>query len=666
MQITDEEIYIVMPDGVRLAARLWKPASAEQHPVPAILEYIPYRKRDDTRHRDEQIHPYLAANGYAAIRVDMRGSGDSEGLLLDEYLPIEQQDGVAVVGWLAEQPWCTGNVGMFGLSWGGITSLQIAALAPPALKAIIPVGASVDRYYDDACYFVGCFPGETVGWGSVMFGYNSRPPDPVIFGPKWRQAWLDRLNSTPMFLQTWLEHQRRDDYWLQGTICTDYSRIKVPVYAISGWNDCWPNTVLRLMENLDTPCKGLLGAWSHMYPDQAHPGPAANFGGEALRWFDRWLKEIDNGVELEAPLTCYIQDRAAIDPMDDHRPGRWVDVAAWPASDQSLAAFFPTSDGLRSSPSTSDGIAPVNSPLSVGKMSGEYMPLAQEHNDASLPGNQREEDAGSTTFDTEPLAEPLEFLGTPRITLNVASSAPCGLVAVRLCDVSPEGDSALITYGILNLAQREGREGPRPVEPGKRYQVSVRLNDVGYRIAKGHRLRLAVSNSMWPMAWPVPDRHELTLHLDQCRLDLPQQRVDLSDVERSTFAAAQRSEPCRIDAHTEGTAKRSLSQDLTTGLHHYRVLHDHGRSYLQSSDLVSEGEVEQHFSIRDDDPSSAKARYRFRFCLERGDWRVRTEGWLEMTCDKSNFYLDASLSAFENDEQIFERQWQVPIIRDGF
>ena len=294
------------------------------------------------------------------------------------------------------------------------------------------------------------------------------------------------------------------------------------------------------------------------------------------------------------------------------------------------------------------------------------MPLAQDHNDGGLPGNQREEDAGSTTFDTEPLADPLEFLGTPRISLSVASSASCGLVAVRLCDVSPNGDSALITYGILNLAQREGREAPLPVEPGKRYLVSVRLNDVGYRIAKGHRLRLSVSNSMWPMAWPVPERHELTLHLEECCLELPQQDVELSDADRSTFATAQRSEPGRIDSLSEGAVKRELSRDLVTGLHHYRVLHDHGRNYLHSSDLVSEGKVEQHFSIRDDDPSSARACYRFRFGLERGDWRVRTEGWLEMTCDNSSFYLNASLLAFEGDEQIFERQWQVPIARDGF
>ena len=178
--LIDEEIYIPVSDGVKLAARIWRPASSSHNPVPAVLEYIPYRKRDGTRARDETLHPALAANGYACVRVDMRGSGDSEGLQMDEYLPVEQQDGVEIIKWLAGQTWCTGSVGMFGLSWGAISALQVAALAPPGLKAIIPVGASVDRYYDDGCYFVGCLAGETVGWGAIMFGFNSRPPDPAI------------------------------------------------------------------------------------------------------------------------------------------------------------------------------------------------------------------------------------------------------------------------------------------------------------------------------------------------------------------------------------------------------------------------------------------------------------------------------------------------------
>ncbi|MDX1576197.1 MAG: CocE/NonD family hydrolase, partial [Kiloniellales bacterium] len=175
-----ETAWIEMPDGCRLAARLWLPEDAEQSPVPAILEHLPYRRRDYTRLRGDEMHRYFAGHGYAGVRVDIRGSGDSDGILEDEYLQQELDDAVAVIDWLAWQPWCSGLVGMTGISWGGFNALQVAALRPPPLKAVITACSTDDRYADDVHYMGGCLITENLEWASTMFGFNARPPDPEV------------------------------------------------------------------------------------------------------------------------------------------------------------------------------------------------------------------------------------------------------------------------------------------------------------------------------------------------------------------------------------------------------------------------------------------------------------------------------------------------------
>ena len=216
---------------------MWLPVDAEASPVPAILEYLPYRRREGTAERDALTHPYVAGHGYACVRVDMRGSGDSEGVLTDEYLPLEQDDAVEVIAWLAAQPWCTGRVGMMGHSWGGFNALQVAARRPPALRAILTSCSTDDRYADDIHYMGGALLLDNLRWASTMFAHNSRPPDPAVVGDRWRELWLARLRGSGLWLDTWLRHQRRDAFWRQGSVCEDFSAIECPVFAVGGWLD---------------------------------------------------------------------------------------------------------------------------------------------------------------------------------------------------------------------------------------------------------------------------------------------------------------------------------------------------------------------------------------------------------------------------------------------
>ena len=494
-----ENIWIPMPDGCRLAARLWMPAPASAGPAPAIIEYIPYRKRDGTRERDEAMHRYFAAHGYAALRIDLRGSGESDGVLHDEYLDQELDDGVAAIDWIARQPWCNGRIGMIGKSWGGFNALQIASRRPPNLSCVISVCAADDRYSDDAHYMGGCLLNENLIWGSVLFTLNALPPDPELVGDRWRAMWRERLEHDLPFPLIWLRHQRRDEFWKHGSVAEDYGAIGCPVYAIGGWADGYSNAVPRLLQHLEVPKKGLVGPWGHQYPHDGRPGPAIGFLQEALRWWDYWLRDVETGIMDEPAYRVWMQEGGLVrDPGADQR-GRWITESAWPSPNVEWADLYPGRDGLSRTRSAA-GKFTVNSAQTTGKAAGSWCAFGFE---GELPLDQREDDAQSACFDSAPLDEPLELLGAPRIRLSVSASERVAFLCVRLNDILPDGTSVRITYGLLNLTHRDSHESPEAVTPGRRFIVSMQLNDVAYSVAAGHRLRLAVSTCYWPLAWPA-------------------------------------------------------------------------------------------------------------------------------------------------------------------
>ncbi|WP_278265813.1 CocE/NonD family hydrolase [Nocardia sp. AG03] len=331
-----ENVFIPMRDGVRLAARLWRPVSDE--PLPAVLEYIPYRKRDLTRDRDAVNHTYLAGHGYVTIRVDLRGSGDSDGVLRDEYLPTEHEDACDVIAWLAAQPWCDGSVGMMGISWGGFNSLQVAAHRPPALKAIVTASATEDLYVDNMHYMGGCLLSDNLSEATVMFAFNSLPPDPAIVGDRWREMWHERLEGSGLWIEQWLEHQHRDDYWKRASVNEDYAAVRCPVLAVGGWADGYTNAIFRLLEHLDVPRRGLIGRWGHKYPHLGVPGPAIGFLQEMVRWWDHWLKGRDSGIMDEPMLRVWMQDSISPHPSYEQRPGRWVSEPSWPSLTSTMSS----------------------------------------------------------------------------------------------------------------------------------------------------------------------------------------------------------------------------------------------------------------------------------------------------------------------------------------
>jgi hypothetical protein len=641
-----EHCWIPMPDGCRLAARIWLPADAEASPVPAIVEYIPYRKRDFTRVRDEPMHHYFAGHGYAAVRVDVRGSGESEGVLADEYSEQELADGVALIGWLAAQPWCTGAVGMIGKSWGGFNVLQIAARRPPALGAVVTVCGSDDRYADDAHYMGGCLLNENLTWGSVLLTFSALPPDPALVGERWRAMWLERLDHAVPFPEVWLRHQRRDAYWKHGSVCEDLGRIICPVYAVGGWADAYTNAIPRLLARLSTPSKGLIGPWGHVYPHRGVPGPAIGFLQEALRWWDQWLGGVETGV-MDGP--CY---RAWMGE-------RWIAEASWPSPRIAWRRWALGGEGA-SSP------VEVRSPQSVGVAAGDWCSFG---GDGDGPADQRDDDARSLTFDSEPLCERLEILGAPVAVLEVAADRPQALLAVRLNEVLPDGSSARVTYGLLNLTHRDGHEHPEALEPGRWYGVRVALNHVAHAFAAGSRLRLAISTAYWPMVWPSPAPVRLMVLTRGSAVELPVRPPDPADERLPPFAEP---EGAPLPSYTElrpvrveRTVERDGDEVVQTIASEGGAFRAGGPGRLDAIDLEVEESSVRRYRIRDDDPLSARAEVAHRIGLRRADWAVSVQIHASLRATGESFELRARLDAFEGDTLVRSRRWKCRMPRDG-
>ena len=509
-----------MPDGTRLASRLWIPEGAEEDPVPAILEYIPYRKRDYKRVRDDANAGYVAGYGYAVIRADIRGSGDSEGVLRDEYLEQELEDGEEIIRWIASQNWCNGRVGMIGISWGGFNGLQIAARRPEALKAVITVCSTDDRYADDVHYIGGCLLGDNLSWASVMFGRNSLAPDPEVVGQGWKEMWLKRLEHSGLWLKNWLEHQHRDDYWKHGSVCENYDDIQCPVMAVSGWADGYSNAVFRMLKNLKVPRMGLVGPWSHRYPHDGIPGPAIGFLQESIRWWDQWLKESETGLREEPVLKAWMQESIPPATSYEERPGYWVGLNEWPSEKVGSRSLYLTGGYTLSEKEPNADPEPfwVKSPLSLGMFAGKWCSYSAP---PDLPGDQREEDGGALVFNGEILKENLEILGAPEVDLILDADRPVAMVGVRLSDVAGDGKVSRVSYGVFNMTHHQSHENPEPLVRGKKYRIRFPMNEIAHIFPAGHRIRISISSSYFPLAWPPPELTTLRIYTGESLVRLP-------------------------------------------------------------------------------------------------------------------------------------------------
>lgn len=637
-----EHTWVPMRDGVRLSARIWLPEGAQRHP--AVLEYIPYRKRDLYRVYDDIWGKTLAEAGIAFVRVDVRGSGDSEGVMTDEYSENELNDGVEIIAWMAAQDWCTGKVGMRGLSWGGINALQIAARRPPALKAIMPMGCCDNRYTDDAHYIGGALGRTNFQWGTLFKTVMAGPPDPAIVGDAWRAMWQQRLDATPPILATWLQHQRKDAYWNRGSVSEDYSAIDIPAYLVSGWNDTYATPVLRLLEKLKSPAKALIGPWGHTYPNLAAP-QGLDWDYEEIRWWRHWLMGEATGIMDEPRLRCFMPSATSAETQGGALPGRWIAERSWPRKSKTQR-YVLNAGALDTKPVTGAAITHRDKGV-VGTTKPEWLDR--------LPIEQSHDDNLSTIFDSAPLAEPLEILGAPSMLLTMSCDTPVANVVLRLCEVRPDGKSWLVTWGVRNLTRRTSMSAPHALEPGKLLELDIDLRPVAHRFSAGSRIRLSLSESAWPVIWPSPATPTFTLPVGKSFISLP--------VRDPEAAPAPFPIPETTGAAQAGAAYSPLLPDAfgrvrlsnKTPPYPYKVA---------GADIELSSYRDEASEITAGDPLSSLWRQTAVSSWKRDGWECRVEASYTLTSDATAFHLTETLKAWSNGESIATKTHEATTPRD--
>jgi hypothetical protein len=624
--------WIPLSDGVRLAARLWLP---DELPAPALLEALPYRMDDLTASYASEYERLCREGGLAVARVDLRGTGSSEGLAGDEYPPEERADLLEVIAWLAAAEWSSGRVGMYGTSYSGFNAIQLAIERPPALAAICAIYATDDRYTDDVHYTGGALRAlDLVDYVLYMAALTVLPPVPRLFGDGWREEWLRRVDGCEPWLLRWLEQQCDGPYWRQGSLRPGYERIACPTMLVAGWADGYRNNTFRTFEGLRCPKRLVVGPWSHMSAAASLPGPRVDLVPELVRWFRRWLCDEENGVDEEPPIRVFVRRSTRPEPDLAEMRGAWRYESGWPLGRSRREVLVPhPSEGtdeleIRGDVGTSAWIS------CAGRL-----PWGQ-------PLDQREDDARSCVYEWGPLEAELEILGHPAVSVRVTSTEPVAYLSAKLCDVFPDGTSALVTRGLLNLAHRLSSTSPEPLAPGVPTPVTIELEATSWVFEAGHRIRLSLAGADWPNIWPPPAPGTLALDRTALSLSLPVVDGDPPTHEAPAFASSRRE-----DAHApELTGEQPpvewrLERDVLG--RESRAVVSHGSRYQAEFGAKVEETYDGAVGVSTEDPGRAWARAACRYVIRWPEADCLTEARLDLRSDRDAYHVVVEVVAEE-------------------
>ena len=669
------DVRIRVSDGLELSANLWLPEPLPDGTgpqlFPAILEMIPYRKDDWRAASDQSRGEWLAARGYALCRLDVRGTGSSPGIALDEYTPRETQDGYDAVEWLAGQSWCNGKVGMWGISYGGFTSIQVALLHPPHLAAIVPVMATDDRYTDDVHYIGGCATvSELSQYAVSMVGMNAMPPRADFRGAGWALEWRERLEQTPIWLFEWLRQQHDGPYWRQGSLAPHWDRLTTPTFLIGGWMDEYVDAALRMLERCtNAPRRALIGNWVHALPDDAYPGPNLDWYHEMVRFFDHWLKGEDNGVMDEPGLVAFRHEWAEPEPFPTAWPGDWIAEDAWPPDDlQSMTLHLasgevPLAGRLSDRPSLEPTVEQFRHRATVGTRAGLSWGAGGQPN--GVARDLRPDDSLVPTFTSEPLAADLDVAGVASVVLDWESPVPVATAVVRLQDIAPDGTPFQVSAGILNLTHRGSHANPEPLDAGAVATFRIEMRSTAHRFRAGHRIRLSVASSMWPVVWPSPFAAEYRLHLGsagESRLILPVLPAGRRSSEvppfKTTPAGLRVIGSYRGDPPTWQVIEDVIDGSVTVVTSEFgeSTLPD-GRSTLYTGERLE-------MTARDADPAHARMHNEVVYRLREDGSEVLIEANGTTRTTETDFHMNVGLRVTLDGAPFFERGWLETIPRD--
>lgn len=644
--------WLTMKDGVRLSATIYQPRPVkEDEKFPVLLELLPYRKDDSFYIRDYPLYSYFASRGYITVKVDVRGTGSSEGQLPgEEYSDQEIDDAVELVDQLSRLTGANGKVAMWGISWGGFNAIQVAMRRPPALKAIIAIHASDDLFHDDIHYIDGALH---VNWYALEIDHENglpRSPDYRLDDDFFEQ----RFNAKPWLIK-YLNHQRDGEFWRRKSLRWQYDRIDIPVYLIGGLLDGYRDTVPRMLANLSSPVKAEIGPWNHDFPDTGLPGPNYEWRKNAVKFFDRWLKGARNNV-MKKPFMVFVRDGHKPDRMLRQTPGHWR-YEDWPIKRMRLKKLYPSKRGcLEDAPpekSASHFLAYVaSSGVAAGKWWGEPT------------GDMRLDDAYALVYDSAVLKKKVEIIGFPRVRLSVSADAPLAHWVARLEDIAPDGSVSLVTGAVLNGSQRRDRTNPSALTPGKVYDLSFDLHFTTWTFKPGHRIRLAVSNAQFPMIWPTPHGMTTTLHLGAgTSLVLP------------VIPAGRRAALPRL-ASPEPREKRddaSYGPDCPR-LEEHKIVYDQARQSVLVVDrnchkyTIGERKFdtirETIYEASANDPARASFKGTMSTRVKEGGWRIRLTTTIVMKSDAEHFHVTVTRRLTRNGKQVASRTWKEVVARD--
>ncbi len=658
--VTLEEVRIPMGDGVRLATDLWRPkGKGERARFPVLLEYLPYRK-DESRGDRYDLYAYFVRRGYVVARVDMRGTGNSEGTLIPyEYSDIENRDGDQVIAWLAAQPFSNGNVGMFGISWGGFNSIHMAMRNPPALKAIIAVDATDDLYQDDVHFMDGMMHVDS--WEMSQDLANAMPG-----APEYRidEAYFKERFDAPPWMLTYKKQQRDGPFWDRTALKTRYDSLRIPSFLIGGWYDGYRDSVPRMLEHLKAPVKAIVGAWNHSFPHQPYPKPGIEWRREAVRWFDQWLKGRNTGILDEPRLAVYVRGWHAPGPFLEEAPGEWRYEAGWPIARIKDRVLYPQADARLGEAPSSAAVHQLRYLPTTGiEAGGPVMWFGDVAHD------QRPSDAWSLVYETAPQESELEILGLPRALLRVSADAPRANWFARLSDVAPDGTTTLVASAGQNGAHRLSARDPKALEPGEVFPLEIEMHFTSWVFPKGHRLRLAVSNAQWPMLWPTPWPMTTALHLggaEGTRLLLPVVPYEARPRPDFLPPATQAERLPGFEPLDLGTASgygEISSIDRNPQRHSTRVSATNASASRYPWGQEHNTEKITH-EAEDAHPESTSVRGEYATTVTLKDRTLLWESRVELRSDSLNFYYSSARRLLKDGVLLREKSWQETIPRD--
>jgi putative CocE/NonD family hydrolase len=651
------QAWIPMKDGTRLAVNLFMPEGAKPgDKFPALLSYLPYRKDDWSLAGDWDLMAFFVRRGYIGARVDIRGNGASEGHPPDrEYSDQEMQDGLEVIDWLSKQPWSSGTVGMFGISWGGFNSIQLARLNPPALKAIIAVCATEELFHDDIHYIDNLMHADEFELGmDLMLGITRAPDFPTD-----EESLKTRFDADPWF-PLYLKHQRDGEFWRRASLAPDhYTDYEVPTFMIGGFLDGYRDSIPRFLEKVNAPVKALLGPWNHTWPHDADPGPEVEWRTDAVRWWDYWLKRKQNGVMEEPRIEVYMRHYFPPDPNIHEVPGEWRAEKTFPAANTENKTFYLVpSHTLATAPTASLAKDELKYVPSIGNEAGFWW--------GDATADQRPIDAFSLVYDSAPLEQDTAILGWPRALLNVAASAPIADWFARLSDVAPDGSVTLITGAGQSGAQRGSWSDPKDLKPGETYALPIELHVTSWVFPKGHRIRLAISNAIWPMIWPTPYSMTTSLSIggaNASRLELP--TVPVEPPARPVFDPLVKEPPPKSEVEWSGSTWPPQTWTVTRD-----ILTNTTRVFWSSDDSgkfpfgVMKDHEQMSYDVSDDHPAVSNVHGEGFTSVDLPGRALVWDVVLNLKSDEKNFYYHFERTLTENGKLIREKKWDETIPRD--